>query len=176
MSTTQPTDSLRVGSREREETVERLSRAHTEGQLDMDELDQRIAAATQAKTRSDLATLLEDLPPDRRGRSRGTTDSRAVVARSVATLRAVWGNRVGRLALISGAGALVSLFVVALLLGDGHGGDGENRGDGPREAMERAHGGSPDDGVGWIAPVIALAVALAVAVFFLLRRRKSRTS
>lgn len=172
MPTTPPPDSVRVGSREREETIDRLSRAHTEGQLDIDELDQRIAAAARAKTRSDLATLLADLPPEEKSRSRVTTDPRAMAARSVASLQAVWGNRTGRFALVGGGGALVSLFVGALLLGHG---DGEHYGDGPREAMERAHSGAPDDGGGWIAPVIALAVVLAVAVYFLLRRRISRT-
>lgn len=174
MSTPQPTPSLRVGSREREETIDRLSRAYTDGQLDVEELDERISAATRAKTRSDLATILEDLPPDQSSRSRVTTDPRAMLARSIATLQVVWGKLGGRLALIGGAVALVSMFVGALLIGDSEGeGDG---GDSPREAIEHAHSAASEDGVGWIAPVIALVVALAIAVFFFLRRRKARAT
>ena len=57
---------LRASDAERERVVEAL-RGHAQaGRLTADELDQRVGAALAAKTRGDLATLLEDLPAERR--------------------------------------------------------------------------------------------------------------
>jgi hypothetical protein len=57
---------LRASDAERERVVEAL-RGHAQaGRLTADELDQRVGAALAAKTRGDLATLLEDLPSERR--------------------------------------------------------------------------------------------------------------
>jgi uncharacterized protein DUF1707/2TM domain-containing protein len=54
--------SLRASDADREAVVS-LLRAHaTEGRLDADELDQRIGTALRARTRAELAALVEDLP------------------------------------------------------------------------------------------------------------------
>jgi hypothetical protein len=53
---------LRASDAEREQTVTLLREHGTAGRLDLDELEQRIGAAYQARTRGDLATLLDDLP------------------------------------------------------------------------------------------------------------------
>jgi anti-sigma-K factor RskA len=48
---------------ERKVVEQRLQRAHTDGQLNLAELDTRLVAVWQAKTRGDLAALTMDLPP-----------------------------------------------------------------------------------------------------------------
>lgn len=52
---------MRIGDREREQTVAYLSAAHTEGRLDLAEYDERVASAYQAKIASDLMQLTSDL-------------------------------------------------------------------------------------------------------------------
>jgi hypothetical protein len=49
---------------ERSSVVERLQQAHIEGRLSSDEVADRIEAALRARTRGDLAALLNDLPSD----------------------------------------------------------------------------------------------------------------
>jgi hypothetical protein len=50
---------------ERESTVTLLREHGATGRLDVAELEQRVGAAYQARTRGDLATLLDDLPRTR---------------------------------------------------------------------------------------------------------------
>lgn len=52
---------MRIGDRERDQTVAFLSAAHTEGQLDLAEYDERVASAFHAKIASDLTQLTSDL-------------------------------------------------------------------------------------------------------------------
>lgn len=54
--------SVRASDEERETTVTLLREHGATGRLDVDELEQRIGAAYQARTRGELATLLDDLP------------------------------------------------------------------------------------------------------------------
>jgi Domain of unknown function (DUF1707) len=54
--------SLRASDTERESTVTLLREHGAAGRLDVDELEQRIGAAYGARTRGDLAALLDDLP------------------------------------------------------------------------------------------------------------------
>lgn len=56
-------DHLRVSDAERREASALLSRHFVDGRLDDQELDERVGAAMQAKTRGDLSRLLVDLPP-----------------------------------------------------------------------------------------------------------------
>ncbi len=56
-------DRTRASDVEREAAVGVLRTAAQEGRLDTDELEERIAAAYAAKTRGELNTLLDDLPP-----------------------------------------------------------------------------------------------------------------
>jgi hypothetical protein len=53
---------VRASDEERESTVTLLREHGASGRLDVDELEQRVGAAYQARTRGDLATLLDDLP------------------------------------------------------------------------------------------------------------------
>jgi hypothetical protein len=53
---------LRASDAERESTVTLLRKHGADGRLDVDELEQRVGAAYQARTRGDLAGLLDDLP------------------------------------------------------------------------------------------------------------------
>lgn len=53
---------LRASDVDRERAAERLRTAATHGQLDIDELDERLTAAFAARTRAELAPLTADLP------------------------------------------------------------------------------------------------------------------
>ena len=57
------TPGLRASDADREAVVERLHRAATEGRLDADELEERIAAAYGAKLCTDLDPLVADITP-----------------------------------------------------------------------------------------------------------------
>ena len=61
---------LRASDAERESTVTLLREHGAAGRLDLTELEQRVGGAYQARTRGDLAALLNDLPsaPSRRAR------------------------------------------------------------------------------------------------------------
>lgn len=54
---------IRIGHVERDEAVEALRVAAGEGRLTLEELDQRITAALEARTRGDIRAVLEDLLP-----------------------------------------------------------------------------------------------------------------
>lgn len=60
-----PTERIRATNAERENVVERLGRALSEGCVDATEFEDRAGRALAATTRGDLAHLVEDLPPDR---------------------------------------------------------------------------------------------------------------
>jgi hypothetical protein len=53
---------LRVSDADREKVAERLRQAGGEGRLTIEELDERVEAAYNARTGNDLAKLTEDLP------------------------------------------------------------------------------------------------------------------
>jgi hypothetical protein len=53
---------VRASDAERDRVVERLRRALGQGRLTLDEYDSRVAAAYEARTRGELATLTRDLP------------------------------------------------------------------------------------------------------------------
>jgi uncharacterized RDD family membrane protein YckC len=53
---------LRASDRDRDEVVERLREAATEGRLTANELDERLACAFSAATYGELDTLTDDLP------------------------------------------------------------------------------------------------------------------
>jgi Domain of unknown function (DUF1707) len=56
---------LRVADADRERVAERLRRAAGEGRLGPEELEQRLEAAFNARTRGELEPLVADLPPER---------------------------------------------------------------------------------------------------------------
>ena len=55
-------DSLRIGTSERESAVKSLSDHMSEGRLSLEEYEERMAAALEAKTRGELRELFTDLP------------------------------------------------------------------------------------------------------------------
>jgi hypothetical protein len=57
-----PPEQFRASDVERKVVEQRLQRAHADGQLNLEELDTRLVAVWQAKTRGDLAVLTMDLP------------------------------------------------------------------------------------------------------------------
>ncbi len=57
-----PDPHVRVSDAEREATVAELRHHHTEGRIALDELDDRVGAAYQARTAGELARVLQDLP------------------------------------------------------------------------------------------------------------------
>ncbi len=60
---TRDSGSIRIGHAERDQAVETLREAAADGRLTLAELDGRIEAALEAKTRDDLRPLLADLLP-----------------------------------------------------------------------------------------------------------------
>lgn len=64
---------VRASDSEREATVSRLHQALGAGYLDLDETDERVAAAYAARHRDELHALLTDLPPAHATRSGAPT-------------------------------------------------------------------------------------------------------
>ena len=60
-----PIPAARVSDADRERAAEQLQLAVSDGRLDLEELDQRLTAAYQAKTRADLVAVTFDLEPVR---------------------------------------------------------------------------------------------------------------
>jgi hypothetical protein len=56
-------DSLRIGTAERESAVRLLSDHMSEGRLSLEEYEERMSVALEAVTRADLKALFTDLPP-----------------------------------------------------------------------------------------------------------------
>ncbi len=90
----------RASDSEREAATDRLRTAAEEGRLDVDELDQRVAAALSARTHADLERLTADLPA-------GPPPPRAAVP--------VWQRRDvrGALAALLSAGGICTLVWLA---------------------------------------------------------------
>ena len=55
-------DNIRVSDAERAEVTDLLARHYSDGRLDKQEFDERVARAMSARTRADLAGLFGDLP------------------------------------------------------------------------------------------------------------------
>jgi Domain of unknown function (DUF1707) len=55
-------DNMRVSDAERAEVADLLGRHYSDGRLDKQEFDERVARAMSAKTRGDLNGLFDDLP------------------------------------------------------------------------------------------------------------------
>jgi hypothetical protein len=106
---TQPPD-LRVSDADREGVAERLREAAGEGRLTMEELDERVEAAYNARTGADLAPLTADLPhpvggrepPQRRGA--GKTRRWTVAVMGGSNLRGRWlaGRKLTSVAIAGG--------------------------------------------------------------------------
>lgn len=102
---------LRVSSAERNEVTEALSKHYADGRLDDAELKERLDRAFQAKTRADLAGLMDDLPLSASAPQTAPPRRRHPL---VALVLMVWAS----LLLIGGVAATVHLFwLPALFLG-----------------------------------------------------------
>lgn len=55
-------DNLRIGTAERESAVKLLSEHMSEGRLSLEEYEERMAAALEARTQADVKALFTDLP------------------------------------------------------------------------------------------------------------------
>ncbi|MEV7088661.1 DUF1707 domain-containing protein [Streptomyces sp. NPDC093085] len=86
----------RASDTEREQVAERLREAMAEGRLTMEEFDERLGAAYQARTHGELVPLVRDLPApgSTADLARTGTSSSAVPAGDTAPGR--WADRVGR--------------------------------------------------------------------------------
>ena len=109
MSIEQPdkpaTPEIRASDAEREAVVERLSEHAATGRLTLDELEQRIAQAYAATTRSQLAKLTADLPQQAAAPSRRIKPTKWVIAvMGGAEKRGRWriGDRLTSLAIMGG--------------------------------------------------------------------------
>jgi hypothetical protein len=58
-----PRPDLRAGDDDRQRVVAELQRHYVDGRLTTDELSERVAQATRARTFGELSALLADLPP-----------------------------------------------------------------------------------------------------------------
>ena len=62
---------IRTSDASRERAIRVLRAAHAEGRISEDELEERVAHASAARTRGEIATLIRDLPAYGRGRRPG---------------------------------------------------------------------------------------------------------
>ncbi len=62
MSDSAGLDSVRIGTREREDSIQILGEHFAEGRLPMDEYELRVSTAVEAQTRGQLRALFADLP------------------------------------------------------------------------------------------------------------------
>ena len=76
---------LRASDEDREQFVERLHKAHTEGRIGDDELEQRVSAALKARTYSELEATVADLPSSER---RSPAHRRSATGWALTTMRA----------------------------------------------------------------------------------------
>ena len=76
---------LRASDQERELFVDRLNKAHTEGRIGDDELEQRVGAALKARTYAELEATVADLP---RSDRRTPAHRRSAAGWALTTLRA----------------------------------------------------------------------------------------
>lgn len=84
---------LRASDADRESCALALRAHYAQGRIDEEELEERLGAATRARTQGELHRLLRDLPPP--SRRRGGMLSRAAVRTHAVTFTAVNGGLAG---------------------------------------------------------------------------------
>jgi Domain of unknown function (DUF1707) len=99
---------MRVSDAERQAVTDRLAEHFGDGRLDQAEFDERVGQAMSAKTRADLAGLLDDLPETGAPAGRGTGRPRRGPVRSFLGLVL--------LVIIAVAAAHAALHLAAVLL------------------------------------------------------------
>ncbi len=121
---------IRVGNAERDATINRISTAHSLGQLSVDEFDERVRAATDARTTAELTVLTADLPPTKSPHSGWRLGESPDMYRLLATVRrgtaAAWSRSVVRIAVAIVAVNLLVWAMLSMILG---GGGGDEHGD-----------------------------------------------
>lgn len=121
---------IRVGNAERDAAINRVSTAHSLGQLTVDEFDERVRAATDARTTADLAVLTADLPPTEQPHAGWRLGASTDIYRLLATARrgtaAAWSRSVVRIAVAIVAVNVLVWAVLSIVLG---GGGGDEHGD-----------------------------------------------
>jgi hypothetical protein len=97
-------DELRASDAEREATAQELRRAHGDGRIATEELEERLSRVFAARTRGELATTVADLPPQQPpAAATAQAPVRAARARAVRRLRSQ--------ALVSGGICLLAVGV-----------------------------------------------------------------
>jgi hypothetical protein len=80
--------SLRASDADREQIINQLHKAATEGRIAADELEQRVSAALKARTYSDLDATVADLPRQLNQRPRRTPARRSAGGWALSAVRA----------------------------------------------------------------------------------------
>jgi hypothetical protein len=113
---------LRASDHDRDQVVERLRRAHTEGRIGDDELEQRVSTALKARTYDDLEATVADLPgasghsPARRRSTAGWAVS-TVRANPILLLFAIPVLAVTTAMLIAATLACAAVCIAMLIIG-----------------------------------------------------------
>jgi Domain of unknown function (DUF1707) len=110
-------EDMRAGDADREQVLERLSTAHAEGRIDLQEFDERVVATLAARTYGELAALTEDLPGDP-----PTPRPLAVPQRSLPPDRAEEARRGMRAAAAGWVGLSLVTFVIWVVMAIASGG------------------------------------------------------
>ncbi len=115
--------SLRASDAERDQVVDRLHQAATEGRIGSDELEQRVSTALKARTYDELEATVADLPAPRargsvqRRRSAGSFALSAVRANPMLLLFAIPALAVTAAMLLAVTIVWAVLMVVVMMLG-----------------------------------------------------------
>lgn len=115
--------SLRASDAERDQVVDRLHKAATEGRIVSDELEQRVSTALKARTYDELEATVADLPgprsrgPVQRRSSAGSLALSAVKANPMLLLFAIPALAVTTAMLLAATIVWAVLMVVLMMLG-----------------------------------------------------------
>lgn len=161
---------LRVGDAEREATTDHVISAHGLGQLNADEMTERLEAVHAAKFRPELDAVTADLPSPPPATAQLSSMERA-------------RNAFGNIGALSNA-RTIALITAAVLSGAGMallfvGGDQEHEGYDPGPGM---HPGGHGDGrefegapSAWLLLIPVIAVIIAALGWFVYHRRQQRS-
>lgn len=105
--------SLRASDADRDEIVDRLRRAATEGRIAPDELEQRVQAALKARTYAELDAVVFDLPGHAGRPVRRPSRSRSAAGWALATVRA---NPILALLALPLLAAVATVLVTAVVM------------------------------------------------------------
>jgi hypothetical protein len=99
---------LRASDEDRDQVVDRLHKAHTEGRIGGDEFEQRVGAALEARTYGELEATVADFPASSGG---SLTPPRSAAGSAVAAIRA---NLILILVVIAVLAVATAVLVTAL--------------------------------------------------------------